>query len=162
MFFETSHGVGSAKCNCKHERLWVRFPLQKNKYLIFSFHGSGVEAKRGVEFRYSTRNLQNFTENEVINNSHPLSTCCVRDTAWRGIWECFFISVVDKEIFQYMNVLLNVVISFKEICNEWITFYIVIDFLRNFYTFSTCSCCDTHMHFCFIIISKMNYSLTII
>ena len=30
-------------------RLWVRFPLEELKYLLFSFFRSSVEAKRGVE-----------------------------------------------------------------------------------------------------------------
>ena len=40
----------------KYNRLWVRFPLEKKKYLIFSFTRSGNEANRGNEFRHSTRN----------------------------------------------------------------------------------------------------------
>ena len=45
------------KCDCEIDWLWVRFPLEEMKYLciIFSFLRSAVEAKRGVEFRYSTR-----------------------------------------------------------------------------------------------------------
>ena len=41
------------------QRSWVRSPLEEVKYLftfIFLFHRSGVEAKRGAEFRHSTRN----------------------------------------------------------------------------------------------------------
>ena len=37
---------------------WVRLPLEEMKYLIFSFLGSGVEAKPSVEFRHSSRKLQ--------------------------------------------------------------------------------------------------------
>ena len=40
--------------DCKRDRLWVRFKAMK--YLIFSFLRSGVEAKRVIEFRQSTRN----------------------------------------------------------------------------------------------------------
>ena len=36
--------------------LWVRCPLQEIKYLIFSILRFGIEAKRGVKFRHSTRN----------------------------------------------------------------------------------------------------------
>ena len=47
------------KYDCKIYWLWVRSPLAEMKYLftfIFSFPRFGVEAKRGVEFRHSTRN----------------------------------------------------------------------------------------------------------
>ena len=43
----------------KHNWLWVRSPFEEIKYLfkfIFSYLGSRVEAKRGVEFLYSTSN----------------------------------------------------------------------------------------------------------
>ena len=47
-------------CDCKIDWLWVQSPLEEIKYLftfIFSFFlRSGVEAKRGIEFRHSTRN----------------------------------------------------------------------------------------------------------
>ena len=55
LFFEASRGAG-AKCDCKIDWLWVRFPFGEMKYLftlIFSFLRSGVKAKRGVEFRQS-------------------------------------------------------------------------------------------------------------
>ena len=54
-----SCGAGAQACDCKRNRLWVRFPLDEMKHLfkfIFSFLRSGVEAKRGIEFRHSTRN----------------------------------------------------------------------------------------------------------
>ena len=54
------------KCDCKINWLWVQTPLKEMKYLftfIFSFHHSGVKAKRGVEFRHLTRNAsQNLAE----------------------------------------------------------------------------------------------------
>ena len=46
------------ECHFKNVWLWVRFLLEEIKYLltfIFSFIRSGVAAKRGVEFRHSTR-----------------------------------------------------------------------------------------------------------
>ena len=46
------------KCDCKIDWLWVRSPFEVMKYLftfIFSFLRFGVEAKRGVVFRHSTR-----------------------------------------------------------------------------------------------------------
>ena len=49
----------STSTYCKIDWLWVRSPLRNKKYLftiIFSFFRSGVEAKRGVELRHSTRN----------------------------------------------------------------------------------------------------------
>ena len=45
-------------------RLWVRSPLEEKKYLfkcIFPFLRSGVAAKRGVEFRHSTRHASEIT-----------------------------------------------------------------------------------------------------
>ena len=47
------------KCDCIFDWLWVRSPLEDMRYLltfIFSFLRAGVEAKRGIEFRHSTRN----------------------------------------------------------------------------------------------------------
>ena len=31
-----SYGAGSEVCDCKRDRLWVRFPIEEMKYLIFS------------------------------------------------------------------------------------------------------------------------------
>ena len=39
--------------HCKRGRLWARLPHEEMKWLILIFFPSGVEAKRGVEFRYS-------------------------------------------------------------------------------------------------------------
>ena len=49
----SSRGTGEQACNCKCDRLWVRFSTDEIKYLIFLFLRSGVEAKHGVEFRHS-------------------------------------------------------------------------------------------------------------
>ena len=46
-------GAGAQTCDCKHDRLWVWFPLKVMKYLIDSFPRIGKEAKRGIEFRYA-------------------------------------------------------------------------------------------------------------
>ena len=46
-------------CDCKIDWLWVRSLLEEIQYLfkfIIPFLLSGVEAKRGVEFRHSTCN----------------------------------------------------------------------------------------------------------
>ena len=48
---EASRGAGAQAGG-----LWVRFPLENMKYSIFSFPRSGVEIKRGVEFRHSIHN----------------------------------------------------------------------------------------------------------
>ena len=52
-------------------------------YTVFSFSlCSGVEAKRGVDFRHSTRNASRVGEKwgtEYFNTSFP-PPCCVRDT----------------------------------------------------------------------------------
>ena len=39
-------------------RLWVRIALGRIMYLIFSFTRSGKEAKRGDEFRHSSRKIE--------------------------------------------------------------------------------------------------------
>ena len=54
--YDASRGAGVQACDCKRDRLWVRFPLEEMKHLIFSFLPFGVEAKRRVKFRHSTRN----------------------------------------------------------------------------------------------------------
>ena len=60
-----------AKCDCKTDRLWVRYPLEEVKYLfkfISPLLRSGVEAKRGVEFCPSTRKASRIRQkmgNEV-------------------------------------------------------------------------------------------------
>ena len=57
-------------CDCKRDRSWVRFPLKKMKYLIFSFLHSVVEAMRGVECRPSTINA--FRIRRKLNTRCPL------------------------------------------------------------------------------------------
>ena len=56
-------------------RIGVQFPFEEKIYLfifIFEFLRSGVEAKRGVEFRHSTRNASRGTE--CVNTRFPLPT----------------------------------------------------------------------------------------
>ena len=50
------------KCDFIRDSLWVRFPFEVLKHLIFSFLCSGVEAKCKFEFRHSTC-FQNSVEN---------------------------------------------------------------------------------------------------
>ena len=48
--------VVTKACDCKCDRLRVRFPLEEMKYLIFLFLRSSAAVKRGVRFRrFSTR-----------------------------------------------------------------------------------------------------------
>ena len=50
----------------KRDWLWVRSPVEEMKCLfkfILSFICSGIEVKRGVEFRHSTRNASRFRRN---------------------------------------------------------------------------------------------------
>ena len=47
---------------CIRDKLWVRFPLEKIKYDIFSFHRSSVRTKHSVELRYSTSLLARPSE----------------------------------------------------------------------------------------------------
>ena len=35
---------GGTKCDCKRDKLWVRFPLERMKYLIFSFLRSSMRS----------------------------------------------------------------------------------------------------------------------
>ena len=56
--------------------LWVQSPLEEMKYLftfIFSSLRSGFEAKRGVEFRHSTRNACRTWRK--VGNSLPTLMC---------------------------------------------------------------------------------------
>ena len=72
IIFQASRGEEAQVCDCKRNWLWVQSPLKEINYLfkcIFSFFRSGVEAKRGVEFRHSTRNackIQRKMENAVF------------------------------------------------------------------------------------------------
>ena len=55
----------------EHKRVTVNasgcgFDSNSRKYLIFSFFGSGVEAKRGFEFCHSTRNASRIRR-ETMN-----------------------------------------------------------------------------------------------
>ena len=50
-----SRGAEAQACDCKRDTLWLRLPLEEIKYLIFLFPRSGVQVKRGVEFRHSIR-----------------------------------------------------------------------------------------------------------
>ena len=56
-----------------------------NKIVLFLFPRSSVEAKHGVEFRYSTRNAfrtrRKNGERNVLTLSSLCLPCCVRDTA---------------------------------------------------------------------------------
>ena len=51
----SSLSIGT-KHDYKHDRLWIRLPLEKMKYLLFSYHRSVVEAKQDIESHHSTRN----------------------------------------------------------------------------------------------------------
>ena len=57
IIYQASHSAGALVLDCKRDWLWVRSPLEGMKYLFnlyFSFPRSGVEAKRGVEFRHGS------------------------------------------------------------------------------------------------------------
>ena len=58
-------GAETQAYDCEYDKLWIRFPLEEMKYLLFSFIGSSVEAHNGIKFRHSTRNasLPPSTEN---------------------------------------------------------------------------------------------------
>ena len=62
LFFSeaVARGTWAPAYDCKCDKLWVRFSLKEMKYLIFSFPHSGDEAKRGVEYRHSTRYVSIF------------------------------------------------------------------------------------------------------
>ena len=47
---------GPQACDYKGDRLWVRFLLEKMKYLILSFLRSDVQVKRVGEYCHLTRN----------------------------------------------------------------------------------------------------------
>ena len=58
IYNEASCGAKTQACDCKRDSLWVPILLAEMKYFIFSFIRSGVQAKGGVEFRHSTRNVE--------------------------------------------------------------------------------------------------------
>ena len=73
------------KCDCKIDWLWVRSPFDEIKYLftfIYSFLRSGVETKRGIEFRHSTSNASRTESGErsILTLGFLCLPCCVRDT----------------------------------------------------------------------------------
>ena len=72
-------------CDCKIDWLWIRSPLEEMKYL-FTFLRSGVKAKRGVEFRHSTRNAlrtrQKVGSGSVLKRGFLCLPCSLWNTAW--------------------------------------------------------------------------------
>ena len=54
--FEASRGAEVQAWDCKRDRFWARFPLEKMKYLIFLIPRSGNNVERGVKFCHSARN----------------------------------------------------------------------------------------------------------
>ena len=54
---EASCGAIAQAWDCKRDRLWVRFPLEEMKHLIFSLSLSG-RGKCGVEFPHLTYNAR--------------------------------------------------------------------------------------------------------
>ena len=51
-YIEASRGAGAKSVTL----LWIRLPLEELKCLLFPLSRFGVGTKRGVQFRYSTRN----------------------------------------------------------------------------------------------------------
>ena len=78
------------KCDCKHDWLWIRTPLNEMKYLFkfkFSFLRSDVEANRGVEFCLPMPpEFSRKWATECLNNRFPLAHFSVRDTARRWFY----------------------------------------------------------------------------
>ena len=80
--------------DCKRDWWWVRSPLEEKKYLskfIFSFLRSGVEAKRGIEFRHSKRNasfvrIPQKVGNSVVTLDSLCLTCCVFVISYYQMW----------------------------------------------------------------------------
>ena len=51
---EASRGAGAQACDYKRDWLWVRFPFEEMKYIIYiSISHSSVEVKHSIEFRHS-------------------------------------------------------------------------------------------------------------
>ena len=62
--------------NCKRDRLWVRYPFEEMKYLIFLFSRSGNEAKRVVKLRHlSCKCLHNSAK--IGNGAVLMVTKCL-------------------------------------------------------------------------------------
>ena len=56
------HGAGAKACDYKHDRLWVRFPLEEMKYKYFSFLRFGVHEV--FHFNYKLNFLYSLIRNE--------------------------------------------------------------------------------------------------
>ena len=75
------------KCDCNRNWLWVRYPLEKLKYLlkfIFSFFGSGV-ALSGVEFLHCGGKWVT----ECLNPKFPLPTLLCVGYSETDLFELF-------------------------------------------------------------------------
>ena len=78
-------------------RLWIRFLLDKIIYFKFSFLRSGDEAKRGVEFRHSTRNTSKIQQN-ILNLGSFCLPCYTRYKAEKKIILFYY-----KKHFKYRH-----------------------------------------------------------
>ena len=66
---EAIRGAGAQACNCKRDRLWLHFPLEETKYLIFPCSG-----KRGVEFGAMPPKYDGKCETESLSTRFYLHT----------------------------------------------------------------------------------------
>ena len=71
---DLNRGAGTQACNCKGDRLWVRFSLEEIKYFMFIFPRSGVEGNGSVEFRQSTHNARIRRKKHTMCNKKILAT----------------------------------------------------------------------------------------
>ena len=87
-FFEVIYGSEAQVCDYKGvRRLWVLFPLEKIKYLMFSFTRFSNDAKYGVDLSHPTGNISRIQwkvgNRGILMGMECLYTWfhCVRDTA---------------------------------------------------------------------------------
>ena len=60
-----SRGAGVEACNCKYDKLWVRFLLEKMIYQIFSFLSLNTQCQQAFDGIWGT---------EYLNSSFNLPT----------------------------------------------------------------------------------------
>ena len=86
--YEVRRGTGAQVCDFKRDRLWGRFPIEEIMYLIFSFHRSCNDIKRGLDSATEHTIPREFGGKCVTNSlitRFPGSLCLpcyVRHTPW--------------------------------------------------------------------------------
>ena len=86
-------------CDCKRNRLWVRFPLEKIKYLMFSFLNSDDETERGVEVRHPIYKASRIQLSSIYLPCYSVKRICIE---CRNSTTCFILLHVFKWIRNFL------------------------------------------------------------